>query len=133
MRQPTGLVLLAIAALLPACDSSSFYTADLGQRGNPPSLQGAVLPLQAGAQVEEISFTPPKGGAFPADWLSAQSAKVQIGSALLPVASTSLGGTSSFVASVPLTLGFAPPISSNPTPMAFEIDATHMMVAEVTF
>ncbi len=121
-------VILALG--IAGCDSTTSYTADLGQSGPLPSIQAVAAAPAANASVQMFTFKAPTGGSLPASWQSAQSLKVQISGTMIPM---SAGAPGSYVAAVPLTLGYVPPLAGAGNPMVFEVNNDHVMVAEVSF
>ncbi|MBU6428111.1 MAG: hypothetical protein KGR26_03800 [Cyanobacteria bacterium REEB65] len=125
-------VVLALSLLVAGCDSSSWYTADLGQDGAVPQLEAIADHQIATASVEAYKFAPAGSGSLPQDWLAAQSLKVQVMGTFVPLAASTVGASKSFEALIPATLGFTPPLSGAQT-FAFEVDNDHVDMAQVTF
>lgn len=124
---------LIVPLLLAACDSSSLYTADLGQGGAVAEVKAVNAAPPPGVTGEVLEFEAPAGGSLPSQWLAAQSVKVQLSGTFLPLASAGSGASRTFSATVPSTLGFVPPAGGSSQSMVFELDGDHVMVAEVSF
>ena len=133
MPNPARALSLLLALLLAGCDSSSLYTADLGQTASLPAVKALSAPPPAGVQGEVLEFVAPSGGTLPSQWLAAQSLKLDVAGTFLPMVQATVGATPSFDATVPSTLGFVPPPRGSSASMAFELDGERVMVAEVTF
>ncbi len=121
---------VVLALGIAGCDSTTSYTADLGQSGPLPAIAAAVAAPVANSSVQLFTFKAPVGGALPASWQSARSLKVRISGTMIPM---SPGAPGSYVAAVPLTLGYVPPLAGAGDPMVFEVNDDHVMVAEVSF
>lgn len=121
---------VVLALGIGGCDSTTSYTADLGQSGPLPAVVAVAAAPAANASVEMLTFKAPAGDALPAAWQSARSLEVRVSGTMIPM---SAGAPGSYVAAVPLTLGFVPPLAGAGEPMVFEINGDHVMLAEVSF
>ena len=118
------LLVLASLLALPGCDSTTPLRADLGQPGDPPAIDASFDGV-----ARTITFTPPSGGALPADWDQARSIRVLLGASYSPLERMT-GGLRAFV---PATTGFTEPLDGKPAEMIFVVDGDRAWVARVTF
>lgn len=126
---------IALGALsLIGCDSGLAYKADLGQHAQT-SLLDVTLGVP-GATGQALTIAPhPGGDILPAEWLTAKSIKVGVGSTFYSLANT---GTGSLTPTSTLnTVVQAPfltkPLDAKESTMSFLINNDRVMAARVTF
>lgn len=127
---------IALAALSTmGCDSGLAYKADLGQHAQTYLLDVTVGVPGATGQV--VTVAPHPGGAIlPAEWLTAKSIKIGVGSNFYSLASTATGSltpTSTLTTVVAQPPYLSKPLDSQESTMSFLINNDHVMAARVTF